>query len=109
MRCRGYGDETYHADREILERYGAAIDPYYCRLCAQCESTCPRGVAISVINRSIMYAEGYGDIELAKKTYRGIPSRASIPHVSIVTPVSRAVRTASMSRIKWKKALRLFA
>ena len=53
------GMKLTRADERILDRYGAAIDPYYCYLCGQCEPTCPGGVAISVINRSLMYAEGY--------------------------------------------------
>ena len=65
------------ADERILQRYGAAIQPYYCRLCGTCEGTCPKGVEISTVNRSLMYAEGYRSRELALSTYRGIPSPAS--------------------------------
>jgi predicted aldo/keto reductase-like oxidoreductase len=61
------------ADARILERYSEAITPYYCHLCAECEATCPNHVAISTINRSLMYLEGYGSKELASVTYRGIP------------------------------------
>jgi len=61
------------ADARILERYSEAITPYYCHLCAECETTCPNQVAISTINRSLMYLEGYGSKELASVTYRGIP------------------------------------
>ncbi len=60
-------------DKLILDRYAAAIRPYYCHLCAACEPTCPRGVAISTINRCLMYRQGYGDLRLARATYRGIP------------------------------------
>lgn len=56
-------------DERILERYADAIEPYYCHLCGQCEPTCPNGVAISVINRALMYAEGYGELKLARATY----------------------------------------
>ena len=61
------------ADVRILERYSEAITPYYCHLCAECEATCPNQVAISTINRSLMYLEGYGAKELARATYKGIP------------------------------------
>jgi len=61
------------ADVRILDRYSEAIKPYYCRLCAKCEADCPNHVAISTINRSLMYLEGYSAHELAKVTYRGIP------------------------------------
>lgn len=65
------------ADARILERYSRAIDPYYCRLCGRCESTCSRGVAISTVNRSLMYAEGYRRPELARVTYEGLPVNRS--------------------------------
>jgi hypothetical protein len=58
------------ADVHTLERYSAAIKPYYCTLCGQCEDTCPQGVEISTINRSLMYAEGYKNKELAQSTYQ---------------------------------------
>jgi hypothetical protein len=66
-----------YLDKAILKRYGAAIQPYYCRMCGSCQATCPRGVEISTINRCLMYAEAYGSDRLARTTYSEIPSRAS--------------------------------
>ena len=65
-------------DEQILKRYGQAISPYYCQLCGRCEGFCSRGVAISDINRCLMYAEAYGSLDLAVDTYREIPTRASL-------------------------------
>jgi uncharacterized protein len=65
------------ADRRILDRYSAAVQPYYCSFCGKCEATCPLGVEISTINRSLMYAEGYMSKELALSTYREIALSAS--------------------------------
>jgi predicted aldo/keto reductase-like oxidoreductase len=65
-------------DEQILKRYGQAISPYYCQLCGRCEGYCSRGVAISDINRCLMYAEAYGSLDLAMDTYREIPARASL-------------------------------
>jgi predicted aldo/keto reductase-like oxidoreductase len=62
------------ADERVLERYGKAIDPYYCRLCGQCEDTCPNGVGISTVNRALMYAEGYQEYALAKATFDEVPN-----------------------------------
>ena len=66
-----------YADQRVLERYSAAIEPYYCTLCGRCENTCPKGVEISTINRSLMYAEGYKNSELARSTYREATVSAS--------------------------------
>jgi len=60
-------------DRQVLSRYGAAIAPLYCIGCEKCRPTCPRGVDIPTINRCLMYAEGYGDAELARTTYTRLP------------------------------------
>ena len=64
-------------DRGILRGYAAAVRPYYCALCGACEGSCPRGVEISTVNRSLMYAEGYRSHELALATYREIPRGAA--------------------------------
>jgi predicted aldo/keto reductase-like oxidoreductase len=66
-----------YLDGLILKRYGAAVRPYYCHLCGKCEITCPRGVAISTINRCLMYAEAYESALLARSTYDEIPLYAS--------------------------------
>ena len=66
-----------YADERILQRYSAAVGPYYCHFCGKCEKTCPKGVEISTINRSLMYAEGYKSPELALSTYREISAAAS--------------------------------
>jgi predicted aldo/keto reductase-like oxidoreductase len=65
------------ADSLILRCYGAATASRYCHLCGLCEASCPRGVAISVVNRSLMYAEAYRSGDLARATYAGIPAKAS--------------------------------
>jgi len=64
------GTKFTSADERVLGRYSRAIDPYYCRLCGRCEKTCPKGVEISVVNRALMYAEGYRDHALAQATFQ---------------------------------------
>ncbi len=66
-----------YADERILKQYSASVRSYYCDLCGKCEGTCPLGVQISTVNRSLMYAEGYKNGELALSTYREIPVSAS--------------------------------
>lgn len=71
------GKELGCFDSLILERYGAAIDSYYCRMCAACEPFCPRGVAIGTINRALMYRDAYRNAGLALATYKGVPAACS--------------------------------
>ena len=66
-----------HIDNLILKRYGAGVKHYYCHLCGECETTCPKGVEISTINRCLMYEEGYNESRLARSTYYGIPTSTS--------------------------------
>lgn len=66
------------ADMDVLRRYETAIAPYYCHRCDACRETCPMRVAISEVNRSLMYAEGgYDDLRLARETYDAIPTASS--------------------------------
>ncbi len=71
------GMKLTSADERALRNYSTAIDPYYCRLCAECEKTCPEGVKISVVNRALMYAEGYKEHGLARATFREASSASA--------------------------------
>ncbi|MGZ3597026.1 MAG: aldo/keto reductase [Syntrophales bacterium] len=66
-----------YLDKLILKRYDTAVKHYYCHLCGECESTCPKGVVISTINRCLMYQEGYKESGLARATYVEIPASVS--------------------------------
>jgi uncharacterized protein len=86
------------ADRRTLDIYGKSIESRYCHLCTQCEGTCPNGVAISVINRSLMYAEAYKAPELAKETYMDIPLQARLTQCGSCSEcVARCVRGINIS------------
>jgi predicted aldo/keto reductase-like oxidoreductase len=71
------GMKLTSADERALRNYSKAIDPYYCRLCAECEKTCPKGVRISVVNRALMYAEGYKEHGLGRATFREADSASA--------------------------------
>jgi hypothetical protein len=95
------------ADERILKHYKAAVKPYYCHLCGKCEDTCPMGVEISAINRSLMYAEGYRNRELALSTYREIPASASALACSDCSQcVARCVNGLNI-RVKMERAREL--
>jgi hypothetical protein len=66
-----------HLDELILKGYDNVIRSHYCHLCGKCDSTCPRGVAISAINRCLMYDEAYKCADLARSTYEEIPASFS--------------------------------
>jgi hypothetical protein len=103
------GLKLTRADERVLGLYGKSIEPYYCHLCAECEGTCPQGVAISVINRSLMYAQAYQEPELAQATYREIPITARASGCGACTVcVARCVRGINIAK-KMAQARQLLA
>ena len=94
------------ADERVLRRYSRAIDPYYCRLCGRCEKTCPNGVEISVVNRALMYAEGYRDRALAQATFQ--EASAASRCVTCEQCVARCVNGLKIGE-KMRRARSLFA
>ena len=64
------GTKSGWSDRKVLDAYYADIKDRYCVRCGTCSSSCSRHVDIPSIHRSLMYWEGYGDLELAHVTYR---------------------------------------
>ncbi|MFC1608026.1 aldo/keto reductase, partial [Candidatus Latescibacterota bacterium] len=64
-------------ERRTLDRYGAQLRGRYCAGvagCTECMDQCPMGVLVCELNRCIGYADGYGDIDLARENYRELPS-----------------------------------
>jgi predicted aldo/keto reductase-like oxidoreductase len=100
------GAKFTRADERVLRRYSRAIDPYYCRLCGKCEKTCPNGVEISVVNRALMYAEGYRDRALAEIAFR--ETSAASACLDCKECVARCVNGINIAE-KMRRALRLFA
>ncbi len=98
------------ADERVLERYGQAIRPYYCHLCAECEGGCPQNVAVSVVNRCLMYADAYGSMELAKATYEELESdNTAAACLDCETCAASCVNGIRDIGARMRRAARLFA
>jgi aryl-alcohol dehydrogenase-like predicted oxidoreductase len=69
------GKKPGRVDRKALDAYYAAIKDRYCVMCGHCFSSCTRHIDVPSIHRSLMYWEGYGDLELARTTYRELSTR----------------------------------
>jgi len=100
------GAKLTAADELKVERYSAAIDKEFCRLCAKCEPTCPKGVRISIVNRALMYAEAYREPALARETLREAPSAALC--ADCAECVARCVNGISIAE-KMRRARALYA
>ena len=63
-------------ERRRLQRFGERTRGFYCAGvagCTGCLGGCPKGVEIRELNRCVNYADGYGDIALARENYRELP------------------------------------
>lgn len=65
-------------DARVLARYDAHNAHRQCRYgCSACSEACPAQVSIPEVLRTRMYAEDYGDLELARGDYGRLPVDAS--------------------------------
>lgn len=71
-----YQDMALMGDLELTEEEKLDLEPpseelssgLYCQQCNRCIQQCPEGIDIPTIMRSYMYAYGYRNLDLAKKT-----------------------------------------
>ncbi len=67
-----YTDE----DRRTLARQLDHIRPLYCRTCGSCDGLCPQGLPVAEMLRHLSYADGYGQFQLARESFQGLPATA---------------------------------
>jgi aryl-alcohol dehydrogenase-like predicted oxidoreductase len=65
------------AEVAMLSRYADEVYDKYCRFCAECEASCPYGVAVADINRFAMYFSGYGREKEAMRRYHALSEQCS--------------------------------
>jgi len=66
------GTKMSWSDRKILYKFAKVTDKLYCRMCDVCSGQCPENVKISDVMRFLMYAEGYGELQLGKDSYKSL-------------------------------------
>ncbi len=52
------------------------IRPIYCNLCGLCEGSCPKGLPVADMLRSLTYAEGYRQFAMGRETFLALPPAA---------------------------------
>jgi predicted aldo/keto reductase-like oxidoreductase len=63
-------------DRRRMQEYADASAAMYCAGCThRCEGACG-GAPVGDVMRSLMYHREYGDLDLARRTWRGLPDAA---------------------------------
>ena len=69
--------------RKALNGYARAIGDRHCGLCGECAGSCPQGVDIPSVLRSLTYLEGYRQADLARLSYRELGTdRSALPCLS---------------------------
>jgi len=71
------GTTLSSAEVSMLRRYADEMYDQYCRFCAECEASCPHGVAVADINRFAMYFSGYGREKDAMRRYHALSEQCS--------------------------------
>jgi uncharacterized protein len=56
-------------DEKLLALQHEFIRPLYCNMCGECDGTCAKGLQVSEVLRSLMYAEGYRQFALGREHY----------------------------------------
>jgi aryl-alcohol dehydrogenase-like predicted oxidoreductase len=68
------GKRISFGDRVALRRYAMEIGDRHCSLCGSCAGSCPLGVDVPSVLRSLTYSEGYRQEELARSAYSALPA-----------------------------------
>lgn len=63
-------------DEKLLAAKVREASPRLCRLCPTCTADCRSGLPIPEIMRAVMYADGYGDLPRARKTFADLSVEA---------------------------------
>ncbi|MBI5015457.1 MAG: aldo/keto reductase [Deltaproteobacteria bacterium] len=66
------GTQHTWRDKAALRLYALAVGDRYCRGCGACAGQCADGADVPTALRALMYAEGYGRLDLARETLVGV-------------------------------------
>ena len=101
------GKKMSWSDRKILHTYYNSIKHKYCTMCAQCIPSCGNAIDILTINRTLMYYEGYRDLEQARQTYRQLTNRENAYScINCSSPTCRCVNGIKIgNRMKYAHSL----
>lgn len=73
---RAMAEPYTEKDESLLTARLAAIGPSYCRMCGACGGVCEKGVPVPDVLRFLTYAEGYGQLALARERFLEMPQAA---------------------------------
>jgi aryl-alcohol dehydrogenase-like predicted oxidoreductase len=66
-------------DEAVLRAWTPRVSERFCRDCGTCAGSCPSGVHVPGLVRAAMYAEGYADLDRARREVRAIPASRRRP------------------------------
>jgi len=61
-------------DDAVLGAWKPRVSERFCRDCGACAGSCPRGIAVPGLVRAAMYAEGYRDLDRARREMSAVPA-----------------------------------
>jgi predicted aldo/keto reductase-like oxidoreductase len=61
-------------DGRLLSARLNEIGPTFCRMCGECDGSCPKNLPVADVLRFLMYAEGYGEFSLGREHFLQLSS-----------------------------------
>jgi aryl-alcohol dehydrogenase-like predicted oxidoreductase len=74
---RAMGARFTDTDAKVLAAQLDYIRPLYCRMCGNCQGTCPQGLPVADMLRYLTYAEGYGQFTLGREHFLALPEEVT--------------------------------
>ncbi len=106
---RAFSESFSSNDQKILTARLKEIRQLYCSMCGSCVGQCPRGIPVADVLRYLSYSEGYGEFQLARESYLGLPT--DVRNARCETCATCAVRCPNGVRVaqRLQTAQELFA
>jgi aryl-alcohol dehydrogenase-like predicted oxidoreductase len=74
---KAMGAPFTEGDAKLLAAQLDYIRPLYCRMCGNCQGTCPQGLPVADMLRYLTYAEGYGQFALGREHFLALPEEVT--------------------------------
>lgn len=72
MNFRAMSEPYTDKDEQLLYTMNEQIRPYYCRMCYECDGTCPKGMPVTDVLRFLAYHDFCGNYHQAAMSFKGL-------------------------------------
>ena len=72
MNFRAMSEPYTDKDEQLLYTMNEKVRPYYCRMCYECDGTCPKGMPVTDVLRFLAYHDFCGNYHQAAMSFKGL-------------------------------------